>query len=53
MANKPQQNQRVVINEGTVKKNQNPPPTGPRPGPPKAQVATPPAARPTAPLPNR
>jgi hypothetical protein len=30
---------RVVINEGTVKKNLNPPPVGIRPPPPKAQVA--------------
>jgi hypothetical protein len=40
MADKPRQDQRVVINEGTVKKNLNPPPTSPRPAPPKAQVAT-------------
>lgn len=30
---------RVLINEGTVKKNLNPPPVGIRPPPPKAQVA--------------
>jgi hypothetical protein len=49
MADKPHQNQRVVINEGTLKKNLNPPPTGPRPAPPKAQVAAPKAQAPTPP----
>jgi hypothetical protein len=34
--------QRVIINEGTLKKNLNPPPNSARPAPPKAQVATPP-----------
>lgn len=33
---------RVVINEGTLKKSLNPAPVTPRPPPPKAQVATPP-----------
>ncbi len=40
-------NQRVVINEGTLKRNVNPPPTTPRPAAPKAQVATPPPTTPT------
>ena len=30
---------RVLINEGTLKRNINPPPTTPRPAAPKAQVA--------------
>ena len=47
MNDKPRQDQRAVINEGTLKKNLNPPPTSPRPAPPKAQVA-PPAAAPKA-----
>jgi len=35
--------ERVIINEGMLKKNMNPPPpSGERPPPPKAQVATPP-----------
>ena len=40
---------RVIITEGTVKKNLNPPPTSARPPPPKAQVAPPakPAPAPT------
>jgi hypothetical protein len=49
MANQPNQNQRVVINEGTVKRNLNPPPTSPRPSAPKAQVAT----TPTTPTPRQ
>lgn len=32
-------NQRVRIDEGTLKKNINSPPGTPRPGPPKSQVA--------------
>jgi hypothetical protein len=35
----PPEEHRVVINEGTEKKNLNDPPIGPRPPPPKAQVA--------------
>ena len=35
----PESERRVVINEGAIKKNINPPPVGPRPPPPKAQVA--------------
>jgi hypothetical protein len=54
MADKPQQDRRVVINEGTIKKNLNPPPNTPRPAPPKAQVAPPPAApAPTTPPPKK
>ena len=37
----PPKGQRVVINEGTLKKNLNPPPTSERPPPPKAQTAPP------------
>jgi hypothetical protein len=33
---------RVVINEGIIKRNLNPPPIGARPPAPKAQVAPPP-----------
>jgi len=33
---------RVILNEGTLKKSLNPPPTGERPAPPKAQTAPPP-----------
>jgi len=29
----------VILNEGTVKKNLNDPPTSPRPAPPRSQVA--------------
>jgi hypothetical protein len=32
-------NERIVINEGVLKKNLNPPPTSDRPPPPKAQSA--------------
>jgi hypothetical protein len=39
---------RVIINEGTFKKNLNPPPVGARPPPPKAQVAPPPTKKPGA-----
>jgi hypothetical protein len=39
MSNDSLKNQRVVINEGTLKKNLNPPPTSVRPPPPRAQVA--------------
>lgn len=39
MANKP--NQRVIIEEGALKKSLNPPPTSQRPPPPRPQ--TPPA----------
>ncbi len=38
-------NHRVVINEGRLKKNLNPPPIGARPPPPKAQVAPLPPAK--------
>jgi hypothetical protein len=38
----PPKDQRVVINEGTLKKNLNPPPASERPPPPKAQTAPPP-----------
>ena len=41
----PPQEKLSVINEGTLKKNLNPPPTSPRPAPPKAQVAPPDAAQ--------
>jgi hypothetical protein len=47
------QNQRVVINEGTLKRNLNPPPSSPRPSAPKAQVATPPPATPTTQTPGK
>jgi len=42
---------RVLINEGTVKKNLNPPPVGIRPPPPKAQVAVKPKAQAATPPP--
>jgi hypothetical protein len=35
----PFKGQRIIINEGTLKKNMNPPPTNERPPAPKAQVA--------------
>jgi hypothetical protein len=38
----PVKDQRVIINEGTLKKNLNDPPTSARPAAPKAQVAPPP-----------
>ena len=54
MADKPRLDQRVVINEGTLKKNVNPPPNTPRPAPPKAQVArTPAAPTPAGPAPKK
>jgi hypothetical protein len=34
-----QKGQRIIINEGTLKKNLNPPPTSHRPPAPKAQIA--------------
>jgi hypothetical protein len=45
MTNEPSrdQNQRVLINEGTLKKNMNPPPASARPPAPRAQVAPPPS----------
>jgi hypothetical protein len=51
MTNPPVPEKRVVINEGTLKKNINPPPTTPRPPPPKAQVAIPPPVPPKKPGP--
>ena len=39
MTEDPRKDHRVLIAEGTVKKNLNPPPTSARPAPPKAQVA--------------
>ena len=42
-----QKSRRVVIHEGTLKKNVNPPPKSERPPPPKAQIA------PTAPAPKQ
>lgn len=48
----PSQNQRVVINEGTLKKNVNPPPTSERPPAPKAQNAPAPPPKPKDPSSN-
>jgi hypothetical protein len=39
---------RTVLNEGTVKRNVNTAPSGPRPAPPKAQVVAP-QPKPSAP----
>ena len=50
MTNPPQDPRTTVrINEGTLKKNINPPPTSPRPPAPQSQVAprTPPQSPPT------
>jgi hypothetical protein len=52
MTEAPKDQRRVVINEGTVKKNQNPAPVSSRPPPPKAQVAVQPKA-PTSPPPKK
>ena len=37
----PVNNTTLTLREGAVKSNVNPPPTGPRPGPPRSQVAPP------------
>jgi hypothetical protein len=46
MTEEPRRQQRVVINEGTLKKNLNPPPASARPPAPQSQVAPRPAAPP-------
>lgn len=55
MADPPKEH-RVLINEGTLKKTLNPPPSGPRPPAPKSQIAPTPPPSPKPPTqtpPNR
>jgi len=51
MTNEPRSDGRILINEGTLKKNLNPPPTTSRPNAPQSQVA--PAKSPPPPPPSK